>query len=155
MLSHWKRSPVCELNPCDVRVDKLLPSHTYWEQHWWKHGETCERRWVLSALDVWVPLVATLEEMVQCTGWCANAGEWRIRWGVEHSLILMKQPKSKSMPQVVQKTAWTTNECQELDWVHLRGETPRESDWGCQSIPWLLYTIIIYVHVCIESTNTV
>ena len=30
-----------------------------------------------------------------------------------------------------------------------------ESDWGCQLIPWLLYTSIEYVHVCIESTNTV
>ena len=30
-------------------------------------------------------------------------------------------------------------------------ETPRESDWGCQSIPWHLYTIIEYVHVCIKS----
>ena len=59
------------------------------------------------------------------------------------------------MPQVIQKTAWTTNACQELDQVHFRDKTPRESDWGCQSIPWLLYTIIIYVHVCIESTDTV
>ena len=39
--------------------------------------------------------------------------------------------------------------------VRFRGETPRESDWGCQSIPWLLYTIILYVHVGIKSTNTV
>ena len=42
-----------------------------------------------------------------------------------------------------------------VEWVHFRGETPRESDWGCQSIPWFLYTIILYVHVGIESTNTV
>ena len=39
--------------------------------------------------------------------------------------------------------------------VCFRGETPRESDWGCQSIPWPLYTIILYVHVCTRSTNTV
>ena len=36
----------------------------------------------------------------------------------------------------------------------LQRETPRESDWGCQSIPWPLYTIILYVHVCIRSTDT-
>ena len=43
----------------------------------------------------------------------------------------------------------------ESDQVHFEGETPRESDWGCQSIPWPLYTIIKYIHVCIRSTNTV
>ena len=37
----------------------------------------------------------------------------------------------------------------------LQRETPRESDWGCQSIPWPLYTIILYVHVGIESTGIV
>ena len=37
----------------------------------------------------------------------------------------------------------------------LKGETPRESDWGCQLIPWPLYTTILYVHVGIKSTNTV
>ena len=67
----------------------------------------------------------------------------------------VKQPKSKSMPQVIQKTAWITNECVELDQVCFRGKTPREPDWGCQSIPWLLYTIMEYVHVCTESTDTV
>ena len=36
-----------------------------------------------------------------------------------------------------------------VEWVHFRGETPRESDWGCQSIPWLLYTIIRYVCTCL------
>ena len=41
-----------------------------------------------------------------------------------------------------------------VEWVHFRGETSRESDWGCQSIPWSLYTIILYVHVGIESTDT-
>ena len=51
--------------------------------------------------------------------------------------------------------AWTTNEGVKLDRVHFRGETPRESDWGCQSIPWFLYAGIEYVHVCIESTDTV
>ena len=42
-------------------------------------------------------------------------------------------------------------------WIEsaLKGETPRESDWGCQSIPWPLYTIILYVHVGIESTDIV
>ena len=42
-----------------------------------------------------------------------------------------------------------------VDRVRFRGETPRESDWGCQAIPWSLYTIIRYVHVCTESINTV
>ena len=37
----------------------------------------------------------------------------------------------------------------------LEDETPRESDWGCQLIPWSLYTGIEYVCVCIESTDTV
>ena len=67
----------------------------------------------------------------------------------------VKQPKSKWMPQVIQNTAWITNKCVELDQVCFRGETPRESDWGCQVIPWLLYTIILYIHVCIGSINIV
>ena len=41
-----------------------------------------------------------------------------------------------------------------VEQVHFRDETPRESDWGCQLIPWSLYTIILYVHVGIESTDT-
>ena len=35
---------------------------SYWGWRWRKHGETCERRWALSVLFVWVPLVATSEE---------------------------------------------------------------------------------------------
>ena len=35
---------------------------SYWGWCWQKHGETCERRWALSALFMWVPLVATSEE---------------------------------------------------------------------------------------------
>ena len=42
-----------------------------------------------------------------------------------------------------------------VELAHFRDETPRESDWGCQLIPWSLYTIILYVHVGIESTDTV
>ena len=26
---------------------------------------------------------------------------------------------------------------------------------GCQLIPWLLYTIILYVHVCVGSASTI
>ena len=39
--------------------------------------------------------------------------------------------------------------------VHFRDKTPRELDWGCQSIPWPLHTIIEYVHVCNKSIDTV
>ena len=30
-----------------------------------------------------------------------------------------------------------------VEWVCFRNETPRESDWGCQSIPWSLYYHIV------------
>ena len=54
----------------------------------------------------------------------------------------------------------STRQCKPLtrggvERVRFRDETPRESDWGCQLIPWPLYTIILYVHVGIESTDTV
>ena len=66
--------------------------------------------------------------------------------GEGHSLILMKQPKKAS-----QCLRSFTRQCKPLtrgwvDWVCFRGETPRESDWGCQSIPWLLY--MYYHKVC-------
>ena len=67
----------------------------------------------------------------------------------------LKQPKRSQCLRLSKILCRPLTNDKELNWVHFRDETSRELDWRCQSIPWLLYTIIEYVHVCGGSTNTV
>ena len=73
-----------------------------------------------------------------------------------HASLLLKQSnKANQCLRLFTRKHKPLTKVGELNKSALEDETPRESDWSCQSIPWSLYTGIEYVHVCTESTNTV